>query len=265
MSTIQKANGRTTQSSMWDTDSIYNSISKLKKLEPSTLVNRTFSKLYSSVINGEVIINSSLDKLDLIREIVSIAESKLEKFWAKKIIADPMTVYDFPYYNNYEKLVDTEIKLVKNRFKKTGFKLIFIGGGALPLTPIVWATKFKNAQITVIDSDKEAIELARGVVEEIDIKNIKFINSQADEYMQYSNYDIVYLAALVGLNKNEKSSILHHLHSTMTKGTLIVRSASGSRKILYPEVDYLPDYGFNIVSTFHPTGDIVNSTIVAEL
>lgn len=66
-----------------------------------------------------------------------------------------------------------------------------------------------------------------------------------------SEYDCIFLAALVGLNKDEKLKILSHLRKYMKEGgILLVWSANGARAFLYPVVEEHDLVGFELLSVF---------------
>lgn len=150
-------------------------------------------------------------------------------------------------------------------------KVAFVGSGPMPLTSIVLAlhhlpsTMFDN-----YDIDPDANELARELVgSHMDLSsrltfhtcNIK----KAKE--QLGDYEVVFLAALVGMDKGTKVEVIEHLARYMKVGaTLVVRSAHGARAFLYPIVDkeMLQAAGFETVSVFHPTDEVVNSVIIAR-
>nr|GMD46958.1 nicotianamine synthase [Ipomoea batatas] len=78
-------------------------------------------------------------------------------------------------------------------------------------------------------------------------------------------YDVVFLAALVGMDKEEKGRAVDHLAKYMAPGSvLVVRSAHGARAFLYPVVEPRDLRGFEVLTVYHPTDDVVNSVIVAR-
>lgn len=78
-------------------------------------------------------------------------------------------------------------------------------------------------------------------------------------------YDIVYLAALVGMDKAEKNRIIDHLAEYMAPGALLMlRSAHGARAFLYPVVEPGDLRGFEVLSVFHPTDEVINSVVIAR-
>lgn len=81
------------------------------------------------------------------------------------------------------------------------------------------------------------------------------------------DYEVVFLAALVGLEEEEKGRVLRHLGKHMAAGAyLMLRSAHGARAFLYPVVDIcnVEASGFEILSVFHPTDEVINSVVIAR-
>ncbi|CAN6303100.1 unnamed protein product [Urochloa humidicola] len=70
---------------------------------------------------------------------------------------------------------------------------------------------------------------------------------------QLAGYDVVFLAALVGVAEEEKAA-------------LVVRSAHGARGFLYPVVDPedIGRGGFEVLAVYHPDDEIINSVIVVR-
>ena len=78
-------------------------------------------------------------------------------------------------------------------------------------------------------------------------------------------YDVVVLAALVGGTPAEKAQVIRYLGVTMAPGALLLaRSAQGLRTVLYPEVEVAALAAFDVLGVVHPTGDVINSVIVAR-
>ena len=78
-------------------------------------------------------------------------------------------------------------------------------------------------------------------------------------------YDVVFLAALVGMDEEEKARVLGHLERYMTPGAvLLVRSAHGARGFLYPVVDISGISGFEVLSVVHPSDEVINSVVIAR-
>jgi len=79
------------------------------------------------------------------------------------------------------------------------------------------------------------------------------------------DYEVVFLAALVGMDKEDKVRVIDHLAKYMAPGALLmVRSAHGARAFLYPVVDSCDLRGFDVLSVFHPTDEVINSVVIAR-
>lgn len=82
---------------------------------------------------------------------------------------------------------------------------------------------------------------------------------------ELKQYEVVFLAALVGMEKEEKLRVIEHLSEFMSEGAyLMVRSAHGGRAFLYPVVEDCDLVGFEVLSVFHPTDEVINSVILAR-
>lgn len=79
------------------------------------------------------------------------------------------------------------------------------------------------------------------------------------------SYGVVFLAALVGLDKEQKVAVVEHLAKHMAPGAmLVVRSAHGARMFLYPVIDPGDLKGFEVLSVYHPDDEVINSVIIAR-
>ncbi|CBI17817.3 unnamed protein product, partial [Vitis vinifera] len=59
--------------------------------------------------------------------------------------------------------------------------------------------------------------------------------------------------------------ILGHVRKYMKEGgTLLVRSAKGARAFLYPVVEEEDLLGFEVLTIFHPTNEVINSVVLAR-
>ncbi|KAH7286609.1 hypothetical protein KP509_32G014900 [Ceratopteris richardii] len=285
---------------------LHEQIAALDDLRPSELVNTLFSSLvdlclHPCPIDPDTDLSPDVQKVreDLIK-LCGRAEGLLEHHYSAMLatLDHPHLHLDrFPYYNNYVKLAKAEFRELCAAAssampappdspvpKPAGcmssaaacacaafMKVAFVGSGPMPLTSIVlalnhmpWAT-FDN-----YDLNAEANERAKTLVADHpdlasrmvfitrDIKKVK---------LRLAEYDLVFLAALVGMDRPSKTDFLHHLSQYMRAGaTLVVRSAYAGRAFLYPIVqnEMLTQAGFDVLSEFHPTDEVVNSVIVAR-
>lgn len=149
-------------------------------------------------------------------------------------------------------------------------QLAFVGSGPLPLTSIMLATHYlKHTCFHNYDMDPLANAKAHELVSsDTDLSKRMFFHTC--DILNVSNglkdYNVVFLAALVGMDHKEKGRVISHLAKFMAPGAiLLLRSAHGARAFLYPVVDPSSDLkGFEVLSVFHPTDEVINSVIVAR-
>lgn len=245
---------------------LYKDILNLDSLKPTYKVNKLFSSLVSYVLdpnNKNTLKETELEKL---QEICSRAEYELEKHWAKKIIEsdNPLkTLRKFPYFSNYRKLTQMEwFSLLSCTTHKT-HKVVFVGGGPLPLTAIVMAQQYTD-KITVLDIDETACELSSQLVRKLKLdKKIEIIKTDASKFENYKNYNAFVVAALAGANMNSKRKILQKIKKDSPKlSHILARSSWGLREILYKPLDKKLYDIFEPVIEVKPKNDVVNSFVI---
>ncbi|GAB2277411.1 nicotianamine [Dionaea muscipula] len=236
---------------------LFEKISNLGSLKPSKDVNMLFTQLVLACMPA-----SPIDVTRLCRRVQEMrfklirlcgeAEGLLESHYSN-ILGSFETPLDhlniFPYFNNYIKLSHLEFTILSQHYSHVPDQVAFIGSGPLPLTSIVLAshhltgTSFHNYDIDpaanslasrLVSSDPDLSY--RMVFHTDDILNIK---------EELKGYDVVFLAALVGMDKEEKVRVIDHLAKYMAPGSLLMlRSAHGARAFLYPVVDPSDLQGF---------------------
>ena len=259
---------------IWD---LYDDISNLPSLKPCAKVNELFSKLVSSCVPPSPIDISKLSgeaeemRWKLIR-LCGEAEGMLESHFSSLLgsFANPLEhVEIFPYYSNYLKLASLEHEILREHSGRAPGRIAFIGSGPLPLTSIVlaqrhlWSTTFHN-----YDIDGEANAKARHLVAtDPDLSGRMFFHTADVMEVTHAlrDYDVVFLAALVGMNTEAKNRVLNHLAKYMAPGAvLMLRSAHGARAFLYPVVEPSSLRCFEVLSVFHPTDDVINSVVISR-
>nr|GFB61230.1 nicotianamine synthase, S-adenosyl-L-methionine-dependent methyltransferase [Tanacetum cinerariifolium] len=82
---------------------------------------------------------------------------------------------------------------------------------------------------------------------------------------ELKDYDVIFLAALVGMKIDDKNKVIQHLAKYTTPGAiLMLRSAHGARAFLYPVVDPNVLDGLNVLSILHPDDDVINSVVISH-
>lgn len=150
-------------------------------------------------------------------------------------------------------------------------KLAFIGSVPLPLTSIMLATYYLTKTcFHNYDIDSLANSKAYDLISKYNDLSKRMLFHTSNDIVDVKNelkeFNVVFLAALVGMDKKEKAKVINHLTKYMAPGAILVlRSAHGARAFLYPVVDPSCDLkGFEVLSIFHPTDEVINSVIVAR-
>ncbi|CAN6308825.1 unnamed protein product [Urochloa humidicola] len=264
---------------------LHAAISKLPSLSPSPAVDALFTALVAACVPESPVDVSRLGpaaqkmREELIR-LCSDAEGQLEAHYADALAAfdNPLDHLSlFPYYRNYLDLSRLEHHLL-TRYVAGGLntaqaRVAFVGSGPLPFSSLVLAARHLPAGTLFDNYDRsaEANERARRLVlADADLSaRMAFRTADVADLTEaeLAGYDVVFLAALVGVAAEEKARVVAHLGRHMALGAaLVVRSAHGARGFLYPVVDPedIGRGGFEVLAVYHPDDEVINSVIVAR-
>jgi nicotianamine synthase len=256
---------------------LYDELSQLGSLKPSTNVDTLFSQLVGlcaqpSNINVRYLSEGQQEIRSRLIRLCAEAEGLLEKHYSARLGRRPFPLHHlgaFPYYNNYLKLARLEFETLRGAGVPSPKRVAFLGSGPLPLTSIVLALHhLPSSRFDNYDFDPAANAMARLLVaphHEL-ARRMAFLDAEVEKVTaELREYDVVFLAALVGIERAEKARVVKHLGQHMAPGAvLLLRSAHGARAFLYPvvEVEDLP--GFDVLSVVHPTDEVINSVILAR-
>lgn len=256
---------------------LYVQISRLENLSPSKDVNILFTDLVHTCMPPNPIDVSKLcQKIQQIRshliKLCGQAEGLLESHFSKILASyeNPLQhLHIFPYFDNYIKLSLLEYNILTKNTTNIPKKIAFIGSGPLPLTSLVLATKhLTTTYFHNYDIDVDANSMATALVAaDPDLSSRMTFHTAdiMDVTCALKDYDVVFLAALVGMDKEDKVKVVDHLAKYMSPGaTLMLRSAHGARAFLYPVLDPRDLRGFEVLSVYHPTDEVINSVIIAR-
>ncbi|KAJ4709342.1 Nicotianamine synthase [Melia azedarach] len=256
---------------------IHASISKLESLKPSKQVNSLFTSLVKlCTLPSPVDINGLPEEVKRMRESLIVlcgrGEGLLELEFATFLTKIPQPLDNlnlFPYYGNYVKLANLEHNILTENGVVQPKKVAFVGSGPMPLTSFVLASHhMKSTHFDNFDIDEAANDVARRIVaSDADFeKRMKFLTIDIMEVKEkLAEYDCIFLAALVGMSKEEKVKIIGHIRKYMKDGGfLLLRSAKGARAFLYPVVEEHDLLDFEVLSIFHPNNDVINSVVLVR-
>lgn len=253
---------------------LYRALAALPDLRPSPTVNGLFGQLVDLVVTAPpsesvaVLADPEVQQLaPRLRELCARGESALEATWSARIAVsdDPVGELErFPYLANYQSLTRMELSVLRAATSRPLRTIAFAGSGPLPLTSLMMQRELR-AVVHGLDRDPDAVAAAGAVLSALGAPDVVAVRADVRD-ADFSGYDAVVLAALVGTTPVEKAEILQQLTRSMRPGALLlVRSAHGLRTLLYPDVnaDALP--GADILDVVHPDGDVINSAIVARI
>jgi nicotianamine synthase len=203
-------------------------------------------------------------------------ETLLEQAWARRILAadDPHAeTAAFPYLDNYRHLTRMEIHALSGAGYRpqAGSRICFVGGGPLPLSAVFLHQEF-GIEVDVVDRDPDAVALSRDLVQRlVPGGQVRVLAADATSVAAMAaavaGCAVVVVAALVGLDRAQKQTVLRGLGTLMAPGShLVVRSAAGLRSLLYPVVNPqdVHEAQFTPEVLVHPLGEVVNSVLVAR-
>ncbi|CAL4930642.1 unnamed protein product [Urochloa decumbens] len=259
---------------------LHAAISKLPSLSPSPKVDALFTDLVMACVPPSPVDVTKLApeaqkmREELIR-LCSDAEGHLEAHYSDMLAAfdNPLDhLGRFPYYSNYINLSKLEYDLLVRYIPGIApSRVAFVGSGPLPFSSLVLAARhLPNTVFDNYDRCGEANDRARMLVRADKDLNARMSFHTVDVANltdELGKYDVVFLAALVGMAAEDKAKVVAHLGRHMADGAaLVVRSAHGARGFLYPIVDPedIRRGGFDVLTVYHPDGEVINSVIIAR-
>lgn len=240
-------------------------IESLDDLRPSPNVNSLFTQLVNEVVAEP---NTELDDTTCrnVRRIASAAETEMELYWAQKIAASfrpTKALEGFPYIDNYQELVRREIALIE----KSGLKLndasrvLMVGTGPLPLTGFEFMAQ-RHVQLDHVDISLSALALCSLVGNRLGIA-CEHILGDGVSVALANKYDVVVIAALAGETVDHKQAIIDNiLPSLKAGGRVLLRSAYGTRALLYPAIRADAFSRVTLLEEYHPNDHIINSVFI---
>ncbi|KAK6581788.1 hypothetical protein PZA11_005485 [Diplocarpon coronariae] len=223
------------------------------------------------------------DILTSLHERCGTAEGHLESHWANLISGDESStekevqtrLEQFPYYSNYVDLTRMELSALHSLSQASApptTRFAFIGSGPLPLTSLCICSSQRNAEVLNIDIQEHAIAESETLCRRLGpvASGMSFKHAAAsDPSLDLRDFDVVYLAALVGSTQDVKEDLLVSVVGRMKEGALlVVRSAERLRRLMYAEFDPTTEKVrecLDICLAVHPYNHVVNSVIIGKV
>jgi nicotianamine synthase len=255
---------------------LYRQLAAAPSLEPSDYITTLFAEVVELCISRqpEVVVERALRDprmVELRPHFCRLCADHIfreERAWSRRISTspDPWTeLLHCPNYCNYVQLCAVEIHSVVALTGQTPNRLLFAGSGPVPITSVLFGNGFQLA-VDNLEIDREAFELGRHLVHQLGkADRMGFIHSDLRDFTDLKVYDVICLAALVGLSPEEKREITAHLSRHMrSDALLLVRSAHGLRSLIYPPVAVEDLVGFVPQLVLRPYTTVMNSVLIAK-
>ena len=248
---------------------IYRELERAPSLAPSPRINELFAALVREVTSC-LDERSPLTAVETARlqDLCNMGECELERYWAERIVSatNPEDeLAQFPYLENYRDLTKLEWSSFRGCTQHTEHRVLFCGGGPLPLTAIMLAREW-NVPSTVLDIDEHAVVQATALVACLGLTTlIRIVQADAAQFPAHSAYSVIFVAALAGLVPQEKEHIFSAIKTRANPDThIIARSSWGNRKLLYRPLSKTIEQQFQPVLRVDPHNDIVNSVVILK-
>jgi nicotianamine synthase len=248
---------------------------QLDDFSPRPQVNNLLSQLVHIVdqTNTEVAARVMADPLvsghvPFFQEISARSESALEKYWSSYIASavEPSVVLrEFTYFSNYELMTKDEVALLKKYGLDINKRALFIGGGALPLTAILMAIEH-GYQVDCLDNDEETCLLAEKLIQSLGLSNsVRIINVDSNDFANYSDYQIVIVAALVGISDKEKMQVIRQIKREIKSDSyVLLRSVEALGNLLYRQVSEEHLAEMSVIHRGLKNSDYINTLILGK-
>ena len=198
------------------------------------------------------------EALKVIRKFYVKFGARLETENAKAILRsdDPWaTLESFHFYPRYQGLIKNENQLVKFTPEH---KVVFIGGGPLPLTLILF-NKLYGSRCVSVEIEPEVAELSRQVLKKLGLESEIEVLTGDETSVQDIDYTVIMVAALAE-PKERVFTNLWDMVDTITP--IIYRTYTGMRAILYSPVTEKATRGFHKEVMILPTGKVNNTSVL---
>nr|WP_319372999.1 nicotianamine synthase family protein [uncultured Methanobacterium sp.] len=198
------------------------------------------------------------EALKLIRKFYVGIGARLETDNARAILEsdDPWkTLESFHFYNRYQGLLRNENQLVKFTPEQ---KVVFIGGGPLPLTLILLNKIFK-AQCVSVEIMPEVAELSQKVIAKLGLESQIEVVRGDETSLRSIDHTVVMVAALA----EPKERVFANVWEVVDTVTpVLYRTYTGMRAILYSPVTEKATRGFHKEVMILPTGKVNNTSVL---
>ncbi len=202
-----------------------------------------------------------VDALNKIRKFYVTMGASLERDNALSIInaENPIEkMKEFHFYERYEMLIANEQSMIH---LNEGQKLVFIGGGPLPLTLIMF-NKLYNIKGISVEIQPEIADISRKMLKKIGLDNeIEVLTGDETIIKDLTDYDTIMIAAFAVPKERVFQNVRKYSKSNVP---IMYRTYSGMRKILYEPIDDNAFKGYKEKERKLPPGKVNNTSVLLE-
>ena len=117
-------------------------------------------------------------------------------------------------------------------------RVLVVGAGPFPTTAISLMRAHPDANVACIELRTEAYTLATQVARISGCDELEVIHADALTLDDFSAYDCIIVGTVVGVSTTEKQRVVSHFLERVPPSTLLIlRTAIGPGRIVYPSVD----------------------------
>jgi hypothetical protein len=227
-----------------------------------SLVNN-LGQFFEHELEDEILSDREIGKIrrDMLRKLET-AETLMEFHYAEKFIDDTPNIHNlkkFIYWDNYEKLVDIELKKLFAIIERQSLSSIaFVGAGPLPLSTILLQQQ-TGKPVICLDINTEAYDVGKKLIDQYGLQHsLTYVLADGASY-HYDGCDLVWIASLVP-NKEE---VVKRIYETNPNAIVAIRSVDGIYQLLYEPVDatVFQNVVCEEIGRTKANSSIINSTI----
>jgi nicotianamine synthase len=203
-----------------------------------------------------------------LRRYSAAGEYQRELFWSRAIVSsrDPVSSFrDVPYHDNYRRLLAFEVGGVVAAVNPHPRRVLMIGSGPMPVT-LIHLAEMLETDVVGIDVNAEACDEGRALCRALGVQ-APIHQCDVLDFEDFGDFDFVLLAASVGLERDARLKILARLAGTMSPdAALVVRTAHGTRRLMFPQIDPEDLDGFECQYLVQPVDrdHDINSMLIAR-
>ena len=199
-----------------------------------------------------------------VQALCARGETHLESEWADRVADVPDRLGGFPYLDNYRQLVAFEHGAMTSWLRRRPRSVAVVGSGPLPLTAVLLAHLDPALRLTCLDRDPVASRRGERVLSALDVHGVRHVTADASDH-DYARYDVVVVAALVGMTPMAKEAVLRAVAATASPMSLVAARSvpADGRRLLYPRIDpACVPATVDVLAEHHPPPGVVNSLVV---